>query len=505
MKKFYSILALAFMCMVGTISAETLTLTAVTNRNDNPSISDGIVTFTLNNVTFEAEGGFFSSHWEPIYKVAKKSDAYLNWELSDPSKTIKIQSVTFHGRAELNGNYMSAETNYHPREFTVLYNQLFDFGAWYTTPVSGDYLFGPSEDLTGGEIHLVEHTRNSIIGQVFDLGGAQIQWITINYTIVEKAAIQTVYATPENEVIFGGDWTEGEISQKLEEAIAIRGGDSDDDVLNPDNVAIVDITEVTGLNGATEIITPNPNTLIEANEGQYNGSHNVLVGDVINNLIVVDPLIKGDPQGGQNYDSKCTWNLKREGLTAAKASYKRPMTYRYATVCIPFDYNTSDINAQVEDIDVSTLTEGYVTTNKIDADGVAAGQSVIAWANGDIEINAENVRVATAPRTGGILNGTFKEENIGMEQYAIAMDMFWNAGYAERNFMIVKPFRAWFGRPEGVEVNAKSISILSKNATAINNVEAATTIAPAYNLQGVRVAPNAKGFVIVNGKKYFNK
>lgn len=507
MKKFYSILALAFMCMVGTISAETLTLTAVTNRNDNPSISDGIVTFTLNNVTFEEEGGFFSSHWEPIYKVAKRSDAYLNWELSDPSKTIKIQSVTFHGRSELNGNYMSAETNYHPREFIVLYNQFMDFGAWYTTAVSGDYLFGPSEDLTGGEIHLVEHTRNSIIGQVFDLGGAQLQWITINYTIVEKAAIQTVYATPENEVVFGGDWNEGEISQKLEEAIAIRGGDSDDDVLNPDDVAIVDITGVTTeFNGNDPIVTPNPNTLIEANEGQYNGNNNVIVKGVINNLIVVDPLwMGGHPQNGAAYDSKCTWNLKREGLTAAKASYKRPMTYRYATVAIPFDYNTSDVNAQVEDMDLSTIDEGYITTNKIEADGVAAGQAVLVWAKGDIEINAENVSVATAPRTGAILNGTFKEENIGMGQYAIAMDKFWNAGYAERNFMIVKPFRAWFGRPEGVEVNAKSISILSKNATAINNVEAATTIAPAYNLQGVRVAPNAKGFVIVNGKKYFNK
>ncbi len=499
MKKFYSILALAFMCMVGVATAQTKTtkFSAEDVRTSNPTLSDGIVTFKFSGVRWEEF--HLIRHWEPVWMIDANKDAYLTWEVADPSKTIKIESVRFYGRGEGNGTAVTAQTNYMPRPNLIFRNEFFDLGRWDDVTVSGDKLFGPSEDLTGGEIHLVD-----IQGRWLS-GAAQVQFVTFTYTIVEKAAIQTVYATEDNEVVFGGDWNEGEISQKLEEAIAIRGGDSDDDVLNPDNVAIVDITEVTGLNGATEIITPNPNTLIEANEGQYNGSHNVLVDDVINNLIVVDPLIEGDPQGGQNYDSKCTWNLKREGLTAAKASYKRPMSYRYATVCIPFDYNTSDINAQIEDIDVSTLTEGYVTTNKIEADGVAAGQSVIAWANGDIEINAENVSVATAPRTGSILNGTFKEENIGMDQYAIAMDQFWNAGYAERNFMIVKPFRAWFGRPEGVEVNAKSISILSKNATAINNVEAVTTIAPAYNLQGVRVAPNAKGFVIVNGKKYFNK
>lgn len=499
MKKFYSILALALMCMVGTASAESLTLNAETNRSNNPSISDGTVTFTLNNAKYERPSIIF--HWERVYMVENNVDAYLNWELNDPSKTIKINSVEFLGRCEFNGNYITAETNYMPRPNIIIENRVFDFGAWYTTVVSGEKLFGPSEDLTGGEIHLVDHRAN------IANGGCQIQHITINYTIVEKAATQTVYATPENEVVFGGDWTEGEISQKLEEAIAVRGGDSDDDVLNPDDVAIVDIRGVTTeFNGNDPIVTPNPNTLIEANEGQYNGNSNVIVNGVINNLIVVDPLwMGGHPQNGAAYDSKCTWNLKREGLTAAKASYKRPMTYRYATVAIPFDYNTSDVNAQVEDMDLSTIGEGYITTNKIEADGVAAGQAVLVWAKGDIEINAEDVRVATAPRTGGILNGTFKEENIEMGQYAIAMDMFWNAGYAERNFMIVKPFRAWFGRPEGVEVNAKSISILSKNATAINNVEAATTIAPAYNLQGVRVAPNAKGFVIVNGKKYFNK
>jgi len=42
-------------------------------------------------------------------------------------------------------------------------------------------------------------------------------------------------------------------------------------------------------------------------------------------------------------------------------------------------------------------------------------------------------------------------------------------------------------------------------ATAINGISTSATGTPAYNLQGVRVTPNAKGFVIMNGKKYFNK
>lgn len=495
MKKFYSILALAFMCMVGTISAETLTLNAETNRSNNPSISDGTVTFTLNNAKYERPSIIY--HWERVYMVENNVDAYLNWELNDPSKTIKINSVEFLGRCEFNGNYITAETNYMPRPNVIIENRVFDFGKWYTTVVSGEFLFGPSEDLTGGEIHLVDHRAN------IANGGCQIQHITINYTIVEKAATQTVYATPENEVVFGGDWTEGEISEALEGTIPVRGGDED---LNGSEAGIVDITDVTGLTGRGEIITPNPNTLIEANEGQYNGSHNVLVDGVINNLVIVDPLMGGDPQYGGNYQN-CGWYLTREGLKATKASYTRPMTYHYATVCIPFSYNAADVNANVEEIEEAYFEDFTITTMPVEEPNIEAGQTVIVFADQDIVIEAEDVDVATEPVPTSLV-GTFTEKTIGMGEYAIAMDKFWNAGYADRGFMTVMPFRASFYGPDffpGTEYSAKAISIVSKNATAINNVEAATTIAPAHNLMGVRVAPNAKGIVIVNGKKYFNK
>lgn len=493
MKKFYSILALAFMCMVGTASAESLTLNASSNRKDNPTVSDGVVTFTLNNARFE--NGWDITHLATrVYMVDNNVDAYLNWSLNDASKTIKIQSVEFYGRCEFNGNYITAETNYMPRPNIIIENRVLDFGKWYTTEVSGEYLFGPAEDLTGGEIHLVDHRAN------IANGGCQIQHITINYTVVEKAATHTVYATPENEVVFGGDWTEGEISEALEGTIPVRGGGE----IEGSQAGIVVVTGVDGLNGHSTIVTPNPNTLIEANEGQVSNPQNVIVNDFINNLVVVDPLVGGHPQDGTNYVN-CGWYLKRDGLKAAKASYSRPMTYHYATVAIPFGYSTSDINAQVEEITEMNLLDYYIVTNKIESDGVTAGQAVIVYANGDININTENVDVVASPRTGSILVPTFTEMEIGMGQYAIAMDQFWNAGYADRASMTVMPFRAWFGRPQGMEINAKSISIVSQSATAINNVEATTTIAPAYNLQGVRVAPNAKGFVISNGKKYFNK
>ncbi|MCI7045718.1 MAG: hypothetical protein MR968_05540, partial [Prevotella sp.] len=47
--------------------------------------------------------------------------------------------------------------------------------------------------------------------------------------------------------------------------------------------------------------------------------------------------------------------------------------------------------------------------------------------------------------------------------------------------------------------------IVDPNATGITEVNANNDTKAAYNLAGQRVMPNAKGLVIINGKKYFNK
>lgn len=496
MKKFYSILALAFMCMVGTASAESLTLNAETNRSNNPSISDGTVTFTLNNAKYERPSIIY--HWERVYMVENNVDAYLNWELNDPSKTIKINSVEFLGRCEFNGNYITAETNYMPRPNVIIENRVFDFGKWYTTVVSGEFLFGPSEDLTGGEIHLVDHRAN------IANGGCQIQHITINYTIVEKTATQTVYATPEGEIVFGGDWNTAEINEQLANGdIPVRGTG---EAIDADIAGVVDITGVTGnLDNRQPIITPNPNTMIVANEGQISNPQNVIVNGVCNFLRVVDPLMWTPAQVAENYrESDCGWycNLPFKAETAV---YERPMSYTYGTLALPFSYEMNEINARifnVEEFDGSNLYITYANPQY----GVGAREAVIVGSNRQsVNVEAHNAQV-NGRSYFGFLTPEFAKTTIGAGQYCIAKDQFWAGdNNGEGTTVTVYPYRAWFGRPVGTEVNAKALNIVVKEETAINNVEAATTIAPAYNLQGVRVAPNAKGFVIVNGKKYFNK
>lgn len=497
MKKFYSILALAFMCMVGTISAETLKLSAEVIKNGTPSVSDAYVRFTLNGGRYERPNAI--RHWEDVWMLDAGKDISLTWELLDAEKTIKINSVRFYGRGEGNGTAITAQSNYMPVANIIFKNEWFDFGKWDDVTVPGSKLFGPTEDLEGGAIKIVD-----VAGRWLS-GSSQLQFVTIDYTVVEKAATHTVYATPENEVVFGGDWTASEISEALEGTIPVRGGGE----LDGSQAGIVNVTEVEGLDGHTPIIPSNPNTLIEANEGQVSNPQNVIVDNVINNLVVVDPLQAGyNPQDGRGYNSR-SWNVKREGLKALKASYTRPMTYHYATVCIPFSYNAEDVNANVEDVWEADFWETYtITTCPVEDPNIPAGYPVIVFANEDIVINAENVDVATEVLPGYTV-GTFAEKRIGMGEFAIAMDKFWNAGYADNGYMTVMPFRSTFLLPGDVPttgpIEAKAISIVSKDATAINNVEAATTIAPTYNLQGVRVAPNAKGFVIANGKKYFNK
>lgn len=498
MKKFYSILALAFMCMVGTISAETMKVYfgADNLKVNNPSYSDGVVTFKFINARYERPN--IIEHWEHVWMVDNNVDAYLTWEINDPSRTIKIKSVEFYGRCEFNGNYITAETNYMPKANVIIENRLFDFGRWNQVKLTASDLFLPTEDQTGGEIHLVDH-RSNILN-----GGCQIQWVKFEYELVEKAAIQTVYATPEGEIVFGGDWNTAEINEQLANGdIPVRGTG---EAIDADIAGVVDITGVTGnLDNRQPIITPNPNTMIVANEGQISNPQNVIVDGVCNFLRVVDPLMWTPAQVAENYrESDCGWycNLSFKAETAV---YERPMSYTYGTLALPFSYEMNEINARifnVEEFDGSNLYITYADPQY----GVGAREAVIVGSNRQsVNVEAHNAEVNNRSYFG-FLTPEFAKTTIGAGQYCIAKDQFWAGdNNGEGTTVTVYPYRAWFGRPVGTEVNAKALNIVVKEETAINNVEAATTIAPAYNLQGVRVAPNAKGFVIVNGKKYFNK
>ncbi|MBQ7482773.1 MAG: hypothetical protein IJT89_01840, partial [Bacteroidaceae bacterium] len=48
-------------------------------------------------------------------------------------------------------------------------------------------------------------------------------------------------------------------------------------------------------------------------------------------------------------------------------------------------------------------------------------------------------------------------------------------------------------------------AIKAAEATGVEAVSADVKSSEAYNLHGVKVAPDTKGIVVINGKKYFNK
>lgn len=64
-----------------------------------------------------------------------------------------------------------------------------------------------------------------------------------------------------------------------------------------------------------------------------------------------------------------------------------------------------------------------------------------------------------------------------------------------------------FSSAAGFDNSRFALHFVSSNATGIksNSNEDANSTSPCYNLNGQRVSRNAKGIVIVNGKKVFNK
>lgn len=516
MKKFYSILAFAFMCMVGVANAETVKFEAtyvptgfaglgepILTAPYEVTTSDGKLTFYLEGIQQrEDAGGFFAGSRCP-YWIDKQPDSQSNTFAS-----LKVKGLNSGESVNLTINFSAAckALASATHSCTVvsssdgasarIYNHAFRLGFRPYTLTTTNF------------------TNESEI--LFSNGGGACGFdeITITYEVIED---KSVVVTPNNEVIFSGNWNAAQISEVIENPLSYVTVGVDEEtgavapvpvVVQPGQFGVIDVTGVTGdLNSRQPIMTVNPNTIIAVTPDQPSvRPTNVLVMDeqdpYVENLVVVDPSLGTNTQSGSNYDEvDCGWYCTRS-FTAKKASYTRPMGYSYGTVVLPFAYNVAGQSHQIEEI--TEVAEETITSKRVEVEAIRPCQPVIVWSATpkDVVITAEDTYVMSPQgRDASTLIGTLTETTIGEGQYFIAKDNFWHAG--DYQGITVKPFRAWF---EGAtEMAVKSFSINGESATAIKNVESTTTAAPAYNLQGVRVAPNAKGFVIINGKKTYNK
>ena len=81
----------------------------------------------------------------------------------------------------------------------------------------------------------------------------------------------------------------------------------------------------------------------------------------------------------------------------------------------------------------------------------------------------------------------------------------WYLGAPDGGVFSLGANKAYLALSEAQAQNAKSLSLVFDDATAIENVNADAENARAFNLAGQRVKANHKGIVIVNGKKIVNK
>lgn len=193
-------------------------------------------------------------------------------------------------------------------------------------------------------------------------------------------------------------------------------------------------------------------------------------------------------------------------VTAAKINYKRSGVKGVNSVCLPFALKPEMVNGGI--YTVSAANETSVTLTK-QADGVAAGVpcfvksdsnwniSLDCMVDNDGEMyNVPLLPVASDESATAKLFGSFETREIGAGFYKINSDGSALVRTTETSKTF--PYRAYL---ELLESTAARIIFTEEGADAIMDVRADNATTTVYNLSGQRVSANAKGIVIINGRK----
>lgn len=279
-------------------------------------------------------------------------------------------------------------------------------------------------------------------------------------------------------------------------AYTLKGaGNFDASVANALNDPTAEYYDAEYLKSAITLNPANPNALIYARENVVTRENNanIVVNNECSNLMLVD---------------KKPFSLQKTLTLGNPARFTMVMSSAgMATIVLPFDailpsgvsaykiVNTNEEMALTEECDAIQKNQPVLIVG-------GEGEYTFYGLQEDTELPA-----TTGDLTSGLLVGTYKDIEVPDGCYLL-QNHSGEVGFYYVNNDInsfgLKPFHAYLYQPL---MSAKSIKILiDDSANGVNSVKSVSN-APkaAFNIAGQEVSPNAKGFVIVNGIKVYNK
>lgn len=194
-------------------------------------------------------------------------------------------------------------------------------------------------------------------------------------------------------------------------------------------------------------------------------------------------------------------------VTAAKIRYQRSGVSGVNSVCMPFALKPEMVNGGI--YTVSTADATSVTLAK-QAEGVVAGvpcfvKSDTNWDitldcitdNGGAMYDIAMIPIAPEASATAKLIGSFETRGIGTGFYKINSDG--SALVRTTSESKTFPYRAYLELP--ASISAAKISFCDESTDGIKAVTSDTTDGAIYNLAGQRISANAKGLVVINGRK----
>lgn len=188
------------------------------------------------------------------------------------------------------------------------------------------------------------------------------------------------------------------------------------------------------------------------------------------------------------------------------ASYTRPVKNHWATLSLPFAFCTDDNTAKF--YGVESYTDGNITVKQLSGT-VAAGTPVLAYVT-DYELSVSAMGAATVhePASDSVLKGVFAQTEVADDDYIIANDHFWNAGWLKQKndaqYVYAAPYRASLAlNLSPSEAKPSTVSIAEDETDGIDSIgtmadeEKLFEGAELFDLQGRRLSVPVRGMMIV--------
>ena len=204
---------------------------------------------------------------------------------------------------------------------------------------------------------------------------------------------------------------------------------------------------------------------------------------------------------GEAYSAPCDFTFSSDKT----ASYSRTTSNHWATLCLPFAFSADNSTARF--YSVKSYTDGNIAVTALTGE-IAAGTPVLAYiTDGELSVTATAAAAVAEAKQLSELKGAFQQTEVGDEDYIIANDHFWNAGWLKENNGDVKnvyvaPYRASLTLNLTAGAKPNSISISECETDGIDSIDTTDPSAflegaELYDLQGRRLTAPISGMMII--------